>query len=71
MNNTNSSMIGMAPKDAFKLGIVKLDKSEKRLQRKIYYLKMVYTDICNSLVNNMEIKKDRLQTLSEVKICID
>ena len=57
MNNTNSLMIRMKPKDVTKLGIVKLHKSEKHLQRKMHYLKMVYTDICISLVNNMEIRK--------------
>ena len=56
-------MIGMTPKDADKLDTVKLDK-------KTYYLKMVYIDIYINVASSMEIKKDRLQTLSGLKIRI-
>ena len=56
-------MIGMTPKDADKLDTVKLDK-------KTCYLKMVYIDIYVNVASSMEIKKDRLQTLSGLKIRI-
>ena len=44
MNNTNSSMIGMKPKVVIKLNVVKHDKTEKHLQKKTHYMKMVPTD---------------------------
>ena len=65
MNNIISLMIGMKPKDAIKLDTFPLDKN---IQKKLYYLEMAYTDIFINLGNNMEIKKDRQQTLSGVKI---
>ena len=51
MNNTNSSMIGINPKDITKVDIVELDKSESYTEKK------VISDIYISHVNNMEIKK--------------
>ena len=55
----------MKPKDAHKLDIAKPHKSE------IYPDENVppedYTDTDISLASNMEIKRDRLLTLSEVK----
>ena len=53
MNDTKSLMIDMKPEDATKLGTVPLD-----IQKKPYYLRMVYTDIYISLMNNTETKKD-------------
>ena len=54
MNNTVSSIIGMKPKEAIKLGTVPLDKS---IQQKLYYPRMDYIDTFINLVNNMETKK--------------
>ena len=69
MNNTVSSAIGgMKPEDAIKLDNVPLNKN---IQKKPYYPKMICTDTFINLVNNMETKKDRQQTLSGVKIHID
>ena len=56
MNNTKSLMIDMKPEDATKLDTVPLD-----IQKKPYYLRMVYTDVYISLTNNTETKK-RLTT---------
>ena len=56
MNDTKSLMIEMKPEDATKLDTVPLD-----IQKKPYYLRMVYTDIYISLTNNTETKK-RLTT---------
>ena len=52
MNNTIADMIGMKPKDA-----IKPFYWTKYIQKKPYYLKIVYTDIDINLVNNTEIKK--------------
>ena len=51
MNNTNSSMIGINPKDITKVDIVELDKSESYTEKKV--ISAIYI----SHVNNMEIKK--------------
>ena len=64
MNNTESSMTGMKPKDAIKLDAVPLNKT---YPKKPYYPRMDYTDIYINLVNNMETKKDEQQTLSGAK----
>ena len=64
LNNIISSMIGMKPIDAIKVDTVPLDK-------KPYYLRMVYTDIFINLVNSMETKENEQQTLFGVKIRID
>ena len=37
-------MIGMKPKVVIKLNVVKHDKTEKHLQKKTHYMKMVPTD---------------------------
>ena len=55
----------MKPKDATKLEDV------PHIQKKSCYLNMGYSDIYIGLVNNMEIKKDGLHTLSGVKMHID
>ena len=68
MNNTVSPMIGMKPKDAIKLDAV---PPYQTYPEELYYLKMVYTDIYINLANNMEIKKDKPQTLPGVKKRID
>ena len=68
MNNTVSSIIGMKPKEAIKLGSVPLDKS---IQQKLYYPRMDYIDTFINLVNNMETKKDGQQTSFGAKIRID
>ena len=68
LNNTVSSMIGMKPQDAIKLGAVPFDKKypeETVLPESGLYRFFI------SLVNNMETKRDRQQTLSGVKIRID
>ena len=65
MNNTVSSMIGMMPKDTIKLDTVPL-----YIQKKLYYPRMDYIDTFINLVNNMDTKKDRQQTLFGVKIRI-
>ena len=65
MNNTNLLMIGIKTKDAIKLNIVELDKSETYPKEKIY-LKIVYADIYIDMVKNMKIKKDGLLTLTEL-----
>lgn len=64
MDNTNSSVIGMKEKDATKMDIVQLDKSQTYPEEK------VIRDIYISQVNYMEIKKYRLLTLSGVKIAL-
>ena len=64
MDNTNSSVIGMKKKDATKMDIVQLDKSQTYPEEK------VIRDIYVSQVNYMEIKKYRLLTLSGVKIAL-
>ena len=46
MNITESSMIGIKPKETTKLGIAKLGNL-KNIQRKTDRMKMVYTDICS------------------------
>ena len=46
MNITESSMIGIKPKETTKLGIAKLGNL-KNIQRKTDCMKMVYTDICS------------------------
>ena len=61
-------MIYMKPREAIKLDTVPLDK---HIQKKSYYPKMAYTDIFINQANNMEIKKDKQQTLSRVNIRID
>ena len=67
MNNTVSSMIGMKPKDAIKLGTVPLDKTypEETVLPKDGLYRFI------NLVNNMEAKEDGQQTSFEVKIRID
>ena len=65
MNNTNLLIIGIKTKDAIKLNIFELDKSETYPKEKIY-LKMVYADIYIDMVKNMKIKKDGLLTLTEL-----
>ena len=65
MNNTKSSMIGMKLKDAIKLDILRLDKTYPEDNMP---LKLVCIDIYISLENNVETKKDKLQTLSRIKI---
>ena len=67
MNNKNSSMIDMKPKDAIKLDIATLDKP-KRIAKKNCYPKMIYTDTYIGRVSNMEVKKEKLLTLPGVKI---
>ena len=61
MNNTK-------PKDANKLGIVKVNKAEKYSEEKVRCLKMVDIEIYISLMNSMMIKEDGLLTISGVKI---
>ena len=68
MNNTKSLMIDTKPNDAIKLDTIPLDK--------IYPEETVLPedgliDTFINLTNNMEIRKDRQQTLSGVKIRID
>ena len=68
MNNTKSLMIDTKPNDAIKLDTIPLDK--------IYPEETVLPEdgLINTfinLANNMEIRKDRQQTLSGVKIRID
>ena len=68
MNNTKSLMIDTKPNDAIKLDTIPLDK--------IYPEETVLPedgliDTFINLANNMEIRKDRQQTLSGVKIRID
>ena len=67
MNNTVSSMIGMKPKDAIKLGTVPLDKTypEETVLPKDGLYRFI------NLVNNMEAKEEGQQTSFEVKIRID
>ena len=67
MNNTVSSMIGMKPKDAIKLGTVPLDKTypEETVLPKDGLYRFI------NLVNNMETKQDGQQSSFEVKIRID
>ena len=67
MNNTVSSMIGMKPKNAVKLNNVPLDKYPEET----VLPEDDCIDIFINLVNNMEIKKGRRQTLFGVKIRID
>lgn len=62
MDNTNLSVIGMKKKDATKMDIVQLDKSQ------IYPEEKVIPDIYISQVNYMEIKKYRLLTLSKIAL---
>ena len=68
MNNTKSLMIDTKPNDAIKLDTIPLDK--------IYPEETVLPedgliDTFINLANNMEVRKDRQQTLSGVKIRID
>ena len=68
MSNTKSLMIDTKPNDAIKLDTIPLDK--------IYPEETVLPedgliDTFINLTNNMEIRKDRQQTLSGVKIRID
>ena len=63
MNNTKSSMMDMKPKDAIKLGTVKLDKA---YPEETYYLKTVYRCLCQ-LGEQHGDKKDKHRTLSGVK----
>ena len=68
MNNTKSLMIDTKPNDAIKIDTIPLDK--------IYPEETVLPedgliDTFINLTNNMEIRKDRQQTLSGVKIRID
>ena len=68
LSNTVSLMIGMKPQDAIRLGVVPFDKKypeETVLPENGLYRFFI------SLVNNMETKRDRQQTLSGVKIHID
>ena len=58
INNTKSLMIDMKPKNAIKLDTVPL---EKRIQKKLYYPKMAYTDIFINLGNNTETKKRQIR----------
>lgn len=71
INSTKASIIDMKPKDVIKLDNSGPYKPKTYPQRKPSYLQMIYTDIYISLVKNMEIKKDKLLTLSGVKIHID
>ena len=68
MNNTESSMTGMRPKDA-----IKLDTSTRQniSGRKPYYVRMDFIGIFINPANNMETKKDEQQTLFGVKIRTD
>ena len=68
MNNTESSMTGMKPDDAIKLGTVPLDK--KYPKETVLPKDGLYSTFIN-LVNNMETKKDGQQTSFGAKICID
>ena len=68
MNNTKSLMIDTKPNDAIKLDTIPLDK--------IYPEETVLPedgliDTFINLANNMEVRKDRQQTLSGVKTRID
>ena len=68
MNNTKSLMIDTKPNDAIKLDTIPLDKiypEETALPED------GLIDTFINLTNNMEIRKDRQQTLSGVKIRID
>ena len=69
MNNTNSSMIDLKPKDPIKLGTVERDKSKTYPEEKLLPEDGLYRYLYQ-LVNKMEIKKDELLTLSVVKIHI-
>ena len=55
MSNAKSSMINMKLKNAIRLDTVPL---EKNIQKKPYYLKMVFTDTFINLANSTWIKKD-------------
>ena len=68
MNNTLSSMIDMKPKDAIKLDTVPL---ARHIQKKPYCSRMDCIDTFINLVNNMETKKDRQQTLLGDRIVQD
>ena len=54
INTINSLVIDNKPKDGIKPDSAHLDK---HIQKKMYYLKMVYTDIYINLTNMMETKK--------------
>ena len=69
ISNTKSLMFSMKPKDAIKKDIIKLDNL-KHILKKNCYLKILYTNINISLVNSMEAKKDKLMTLSGIKVHI-
>ena len=68
MNNAESSMIGMRPKDT-----IKLEPSHwtKHIQKKPYYPRMDYIDTLISLANNMKTKKGEQQNSFGEKIRID
>ena len=55
MNNTKSSVIGIKPKKAAKLDIVKLDKSEKYSEENVLPKGGLYRHL-HQPVNNMEVK---------------
>ena len=65
--NTKPLMIGVKPRDAIKLGIVRLDKSEKYPEENVLHEDGLYR-IYISLVNNMRIEKEELKTFTGVKI---
>ena len=68
MNNTKSLMIDTKPNDAIKLDTIPLDKI---YPEETVLPKDGLIDTFINLTNNMEIRKDRQQTLSGVKIRID
>ena len=66
MNNTKSLMISMKKRDAECIFHSKVRM--KHIQKKMYYPKMVYTNIYINLAKNMETKNDKSQTLSGLQI---
>ena len=68
MNNTKSLMIDTKPNDAIKLDTIPLDKI---YPEETVLPKDGLIDTFINLTNHMEIRKDRQQTLSGVKIRID
>ena len=66
MNNIASLMIVMKPRDVTRLVHVDQERSKVHPEEN-FYLKMVSTDICFDLVNNIEMKTDELPTSYGVK----
>ena len=68
INNTKSSMIGMKLRDAFKLGIIRLDKSEKYQKQNRLSENALHWYLCQSSEQHKD-KKGELQTLSGINVC--